>query len=355
MSINHLDGNTIYNLEVKTVTFVDWDATVLKTEYVGVGGDATPPADPFRSNYIFTGWSGDYTGITANVTITATYVYDPSLYPFTSHIFTSCGKLGRVGPSLAQMQTEYAGESWLSSYFALGAYNGYQKWTVPSDSNFEITVIGANANKGGQGISIKSTVALVKGEKLIIVIGQIGEGGTRSSGGGGGSFVVRENGNVPLVIAGGGGGSYTGSVSSAMAGTSFTTGQTGDGETSNGGTSGAGGLGGVNNSAYGAGGGGFLSAGGSAPNCSAGAPGGFNNGLLGGGACDNAYGGFGGGGGSHGNSGGGGGGGGYSGGGGQGHVETGAGGGGSYSITTMVIVGVNNDDIGNGKVIITKV
>ena len=58
---------------IYTVTFVDWDGAVLKTEEVGTGGSATPPADPTRTGYDFTGWSGSYTNVTQNETVTATY------------------------------------------------------------------------------------------------------------------------------------------------------------------------------------------------------------------------------------------------------------------------------------------
>ena len=57
-----------------TVTFKDYNGTVLKTETVISGKDATPPADPSRTDYKFAGWDGNYTGVTADVTVTATYV-----------------------------------------------------------------------------------------------------------------------------------------------------------------------------------------------------------------------------------------------------------------------------------------
>ncbi len=56
-----------------TVTFVDYNGNLLKTETVVSGKSATPPADPTRTDYNFAGWEGDYTNVTANVTITATY------------------------------------------------------------------------------------------------------------------------------------------------------------------------------------------------------------------------------------------------------------------------------------------
>lgn len=56
-----------------TVTFVDWDGTVLKTQVVKPGTSATPPSDPSRAYCTFTGWSGTYTNVTSNQTVTATY------------------------------------------------------------------------------------------------------------------------------------------------------------------------------------------------------------------------------------------------------------------------------------------
>lgn len=43
-----------------TVTFLDWDGSVLKTESVDEGADAVPPAAPSRPGYAFTGWDTDY-------------------------------------------------------------------------------------------------------------------------------------------------------------------------------------------------------------------------------------------------------------------------------------------------------
>jgi uncharacterized repeat protein (TIGR02543 family) len=64
-----------------TVTFVDYDGTVLDTDTVISGGDAAPPADPTRDGYDFSGWNGTYTNVTSNVTVTATYT--PIAYEYT--------------------------------------------------------------------------------------------------------------------------------------------------------------------------------------------------------------------------------------------------------------------------------
>ena len=56
-----------------TVTFLDWDGTVLKTELVEEGRAATAPADPSRPGYAFTGWDKDFSSVTENLTVIAQY------------------------------------------------------------------------------------------------------------------------------------------------------------------------------------------------------------------------------------------------------------------------------------------
>ncbi len=67
----------------KTVVFVDWDGTTLKTEVVAYGQSATAPNDPTRANYTFSGWSQSFDSITADCTITAQYnITDPVTITF---------------------------------------------------------------------------------------------------------------------------------------------------------------------------------------------------------------------------------------------------------------------------------
>ncbi len=62
-----------------TVTFVDYDGTELKVETVEYGQAATPPANPVRENYYFMGWDSDFSFVTEDMTVTATYkLYDPT-------------------------------------------------------------------------------------------------------------------------------------------------------------------------------------------------------------------------------------------------------------------------------------
>ena len=55
------------------VTFLDWDAIVLKQELVDYGASATAPDNPIREGYDFVGWNTDYSYIISDLTVTAQY------------------------------------------------------------------------------------------------------------------------------------------------------------------------------------------------------------------------------------------------------------------------------------------
>lgn len=74
-----ISENTIYvaqyseTLRSYTATFKDYDDTELKTETVAYGSDATPPEDPTREWYTFTGRDPSTMTITWDTTFTAQY------------------------------------------------------------------------------------------------------------------------------------------------------------------------------------------------------------------------------------------------------------------------------------------
>ena len=56
-----------------TVTFKDYDGTVLKTQTVSAGGSATAPAKPNRDGYIFSNWDKSFSNVTGDLVVTAQY------------------------------------------------------------------------------------------------------------------------------------------------------------------------------------------------------------------------------------------------------------------------------------------
>ncbi|OHE40664.1 MAG: hypothetical protein A2Y16_06335 [Tenericutes bacterium GWF2_57_13] len=80
---------TTTTVQQYTVIFYDYDGTtVLKTEVVTAGGNATPPAEPTRAStdqfsFVFSGWTGSYTNVTGNATVLATYTATIRQYTVT--------------------------------------------------------------------------------------------------------------------------------------------------------------------------------------------------------------------------------------------------------------------------------
>jgi|GEM_PF-4915047 len=62
-----------WSIKQYTVTFKDYNGNTLKTETVDYHSSATPPSDPVRAGYTFSSWSGTFTNIEANQTVTAVY------------------------------------------------------------------------------------------------------------------------------------------------------------------------------------------------------------------------------------------------------------------------------------------
>ncbi|WP_313076843.1 InlB B-repeat-containing protein [Lacrimispora sp.] len=86
------------------VVYKDWNGDVLKTQEVGIGADATPPSDPVRAGYAFTGWDKLSTNIQNHTTITAQY---------TANRFTLTldGNGGNIAGDETKSQTISFGES----------------------------------------------------------------------------------------------------------------------------------------------------------------------------------------------------------------------------------------------------
>lgn len=73
-----VDGEKItlyaqWKIERFDVTFEDGVGGTIDKQKVDYGSDATAPADPVREGYKFQGWDGDYTNVTKDVTIKASW------------------------------------------------------------------------------------------------------------------------------------------------------------------------------------------------------------------------------------------------------------------------------------------
>lgn len=59
-----------------SVTFLDWDGSIISIQQVVPNGAAEAPDNPVRTGYTFTGWSQDFSHVTKNMTVSARYMKD---------------------------------------------------------------------------------------------------------------------------------------------------------------------------------------------------------------------------------------------------------------------------------------
>ena len=65
-----------YEIQHFDVIFKDWDGTILKQQTVDWNSAATPPDNPSREDYTFIGWDRDCSHVTEDMVINALYGYD---------------------------------------------------------------------------------------------------------------------------------------------------------------------------------------------------------------------------------------------------------------------------------------
>jgi hypothetical protein len=86
-----------YQIKTFTVTFMGYNNTTMATQTVNYGGTVTPPIPPAVEGYIFTGWNDkSFSNITAAKTITAVYV----AFDDVPKIIVEDGKKGYIGKTV---------------------------------------------------------------------------------------------------------------------------------------------------------------------------------------------------------------------------------------------------------------
>lgn len=132
------------------------------------------------------------------------------LFPFSSHRFTPATPTGRNGPTLTQLNTTYAGASFLGNIAHFNVSGGKQLFTVPANGWYEIIATGAcSAGSYSSPVRCSGKILLSAGDILTILCGQLGTQVGQSIGGSGATY-VHSNAQGYLLVAGGGGGGPSG-------------------------------------------------------------------------------------------------------------------------------------------------
>lgn len=153
-----------------TVTFKDYDGTVLKTEQVDKGKSATPPADPSRDGYVFSGWSGNYTNVQKDETVTATYtqitgpmivVNNTSVKAGVKTVTVTISLLNNPGISSLKIGVGYDSRLTLTNVTFDEAYGAYVTAPQPFANPETISLVSplADINASGTFATLTFTIA----------------------------------------------------------------------------------------------------------------------------------------------------------------------------------------------------
>ncbi len=140
--------NVVSDLTVKaqyvrqyTVTFVDYDGTVIATDVVNSGDDATPPATPNREGYTFTSWNQSYNNVLSDLEIMAVYKINRYTVTFLHADGSVISTLSNVahGATVTPPETEDLYFDWNKTKGY--RFTGWKNWdeTQPIVSNISIT------------------------------------------------------------------------------------------------------------------------------------------------------------------------------------------------------------------------
>ncbi len=136
-----------YTIITFTVTFKDWDGSLLKEESVKWNANATAPADPSRDGYTFKGWDKAFSNIKANTEVTA--LYDINTYTLS---FDANG-----GSAVSDIKQAYATAVTAPSTTRTG-YT-FVKWTGDDGSEVPSIMPARNINFTASWTANKYTIA----------------------------------------------------------------------------------------------------------------------------------------------------------------------------------------------------
>ncbi len=150
-----------------TVTFKDWDGTVLKQQTVKRGESATAPSQPTRDGFQFSGWDGSFSNVIADVDIVATY---------TENMADYSGLLDAISQAEALQSAKFTDETWAEVENALAAAKNIEK-NMPV--SYQLTIDNAKQSLllAIESLSVKTFTVqfIVDGQVIATQIVKYGE------------------------------------------------------------------------------------------------------------------------------------------------------------------------------------
>ncbi|MFA6627222.1 MAG: family 10 glycosylhydrolase [Bacilli bacterium] len=152
-----------YEVNRYTIRFIDYDGTVLKEEMVEYLSSVTPPTDPTRSNYVFTGWEGTYAQVTDSADVMALYESTNVMITYNvmggSVIPNSEIAYGATIPLPTPTKNGYVFAGWTYLGTPLSMNKAYQDMTLVATWVLQTNFTLSFNTKGGNSISNMSVTS----------------------------------------------------------------------------------------------------------------------------------------------------------------------------------------------------
>ena len=169
-----------------TVTFLDWDGTIIKTQQVEYGSYATAPEEtPLREGYTFIGWDKEFSYIISDLTINALYEKDIKYYTITFVNWDGLVLMNIVGVEentlpvyTAELPTRPENDKFTYTFV------GWTPEIVPAteDATYTATYTATPKTEGNEDVSIDQSSAtkilrngqifILRGDKIYTLTGQ---------------------------------------------------------------------------------------------------------------------------------------------------------------------------------------
>ncbi len=158
-----------WTINTYTVTFEDWDGTVLKTQTVKYSNAATAPEHPQRVGYTFASWNKDFDEITYNMTVTAQYTINTFAVTFNTNGGSIVSRQNiKYGSNVTQPQDPtkdgYVFDGWYSDSNFGNAYNFAAKVTANITLYAKWTEVADTAQKVAQSLTLETAFKFAEGD-----------------------------------------------------------------------------------------------------------------------------------------------------------------------------------------------
>ena len=146
-----------FKIKTFTIKFVDWNGTELSVQTIEYGSNAVPPTAPTREGYVFQEWVGTYQNVTADAIVVANYI------ELSKANYTALDQA--IAVAKAKIQADYTSDSWNVLQSALASAEAVDRnLLAENQSEIDQATTALNAAIGALVLQTYTVKFVVDGE-----------------------------------------------------------------------------------------------------------------------------------------------------------------------------------------------